>query len=87
MCLTEPPAVEQSAVVQPQVWAAAAISISRPAAPAWRRGSQFIGVAKLPPANCAPYLAGSLSACSIRTFSHGTSSSSAMIMGSMVLMP
>ena len=30
--------------------AAAAISICRPAAPTWRSGSQFIGVAVLPPA-------------------------------------
>ncbi len=54
MCWTTPEVVAQSAAAQPQVWAAAAISICRPAAPARRAGSQFIGVEKLPPANCAP---------------------------------
>ena len=39
------------------------------------------------PANCAPNLAGSLSACSMRTSFQSTSSSSAISMGSMVLMP
>jgi len=33
------------------------VSIQRPAAPTWRMGSQFVGVAVLPPASCVPYLA------------------------------
>ncbi len=87
MCMTMPVEVEQSPAAHFQVSAAAAISICRPAAPARRSGSQLNGVEKLPPANCGPYLTGSLSACWMRTFSHGTSSSSAISIGSMVLMP
>jgi hypothetical protein len=70
-----------------QVAAAAAMSICRPAAPARRSGSQLVGVAVLPPATCRPYFASSAIACSIVIDSHGTSSSSAMSIGSMVRMP
>src|SRR3984893_8394104 len=41
----------------------------------------------LPPATCWPYLAASSGSFSIRTFFQSTSSSSAMTMGSIVLMP
>jgi hypothetical protein len=47
----------------------------------------LFGVAVLPPAFCWPYFAWSRSACSIRTSAHGTSSSSAISIGSAVLMP
>ena len=70
----------------PHFCAAAAISIWRPPAPTWRSGSQFIGVAVLPPAICKPYF-GLRSACSTRTSFQSTSSSSAISMGSMVFTP
>jgi hypothetical protein len=38
----------------PHVAAAAAISMCRPTAPAWRSGSQLTGVLWLPPALCGP---------------------------------
>ena len=50
-------------------------------------GFQFIGVAKLPPANWKPYFCWSRSAWTIETASQSASSSSAMSIGSIVLMP
>ena len=61
--VTVPAVVSHSDAFTPHDAAAAATSICRPAAPIRRCSSQFIGVAVLPPANCEPYLAGSLSAC------------------------
>jgi hypothetical protein len=46
-----------------------------------------LGVAVLPPAFCGPYFVWSSEACSIFTASHGTSSSSAMSIGSAVFTP
>src|SRR5690606_3669957 len=53
----------------------------------WRMGIQFIGVAKLPPANCGPYFAMSVSPWTMRTCDQSASSSSAISIGSIVLMP
>ncbi len=61
--------------------------MARAAAPARRSGSQFMGVEKLPPANCAPYSFGSSGAWTMCTVFQSASSSSAMIIGSEVLMP
>ena len=63
------------------------MSMRRPAAPTRRIGSQFVGVAVLPPATCAWKRTVSSGACSTRTFFQSTSSSSAMSIGSIVLMP
>ncbi len=86
-CSTRPACVEHSASGTPQRAAAAAIISCRPAAPARRSGSQLIGVAIDPPANCGPYALSSRLACSTCTWLHSTSSSSAISMGSMVRIP
>ena len=86
-CVTTPLLVVSSATGTFHSAAAAASSSCRPAAPAARMGSQLVGVAVLPPATCAWYRDGSKSACSTRTLAQSTSSSSAMSMGSMVLIP
>jgi hypothetical protein len=67
--------------------AAAAISIWRPAAPTRRIGSQLVGVAVLPPARCGPYFGSSRSVCWTFTVFQSTSSSSAINIGSAVLIP
>src|SRR6266849_3664034 len=82
-----PEAVEHSASGTPQVCAAAATSICRPAAPICRMGSQLFGVAVLPPATCEPYLAKLTSACSIRTSFQSASNSSATSIGSITFTP
>src|SRR5262245_2183507 len=48
---TLPLAVVHSEAGTFHVWAAAVTSMARPAAPTWRKGSQFIGTALLPPAH------------------------------------
>ena len=60
--MTTPLEVVSDEAATPQRLAAASSSICRPAAPTWRIGIQFIGVAKLPPAIWKPYLRASLSA-------------------------
>ena len=85
--VTTPADVVHSEGFTPQVLAAAATSIARPAAPTRRIGTQLVGVAVLPPADCLSNFDGSNDACSTRTFFHSTSSSSAMSMGSIVLTP
>ena len=77
---TRPPARSTSA--PPRV-----TSIARAAAPTRRIGSQFVGVAVLPPATCRWYFVVSSVACSMRTFFQSTSSSSAMSIGSIVFTP
>ncbi len=67
--------------------AAADTSIMRALAPTWRIGTQFCGVAVLPPAICPAYLDASTSVCSMVTSFQSTSSSSAISMGSMVRTP
>src|SRR2546422_8717261 len=66
--------------------AAALISISRPAAPALRRGSHPDRVLRLPTVTWSPY-AGSASACITRTRRQSASSSSATIIGMAVRTP
>ena len=64
-------------------------SIMRAIAPTCRIGTQFCGVAVLPPAIWPAYLVppGSTSVCSMVTSFQSTSSSSAISIGSMVRMP
>lgn len=81
-CVTTPLAVVSSPTGTFHVFAAAARSMARAAAPTCRWVSKFIGVDCEPPANWMPYFASSLSACSTVTWLHSTSSSSAMIIGS-----
>ncbi|PYP94374.1 MAG: hypothetical protein DMD34_08845 [Gemmatimonadetes bacterium] len=69
-----------------QVSAAAAISISRAAAPALRSGSNPVRTLRLPTVNWSPY-AGSASACATRTRVQSASSSSATIIGIAVRTP
>jgi len=52
---TRPFAVVSSDSGTFHVSAAAAMTRYRPSAPTWRSGSQFVGVALLPPAFCGPY--------------------------------
>jgi hypothetical protein len=85
--MTRPACVVSSDAGTLQSCAAALTSIARPAAPTCRIGSQFIGVAMLPPANCPKYFLSSKSACSILTLFQSASSSSAMSIGSIVLTP
>jgi hypothetical protein len=85
--VTTPDAVVHSDSGTPHVCAAAVTSIARAAAPTWRIGIQLTGVAVLPPAPCAWYFVVSSDACSTRTFAQSTSSSSAMIIGSIVFTP
>src|ERR1700721_2769189 len=85
--MTRPDAVVSWVSSTPQVCAAAVTNIARAAAPTCRMGSQLVGVAVLPPALWAAYLAGLKSACSTLTLFQSTSSSSAISIGSMVLMP
>ena len=85
-CTTTPRSTAHSAAGTPQVRAAAPTSISRACAEAVRSGSQRLLTLELPPVNCSPNL-GSALACSRRTDSSGTSSSSATIMGSEVRTP
>src|SRR5262245_54668607 len=53
-CCTRPDAVEHSDAGTFHSFAPAATSIARAAAPPWRIGSQWLGTATLPPANCSP---------------------------------
>jgi hypothetical protein len=50
LSITLPASVESDAGATPHCLAAAATSMARAAAPAWRMGSQLFGVAVLPPA-------------------------------------
>src|SRR5688572_3113431 len=85
--MTRPDRVVSSVAGTLQRCAAAAISVWRTAAPTWRSGVQFCGVEKLPAASCDPYFAWSASAISMVTLLQSTSSSSAMIIGSMFITP
>jgi hypothetical protein len=80
-------AVSHSRAATFQRFAAAVTSICRAAAPTLRIGVHSGGVAMLPPATWRPYTAVSRSASSVRTCAHSTSNSSAMSIGSIVLMP
>jgi hypothetical protein len=82
-----PGVVAHSPGGQFQASAAAWISMARPTAPTLRRSSQLVAVERLPPECWRPNAAASLGACSMRTSSQATSSSSAMIIGSEVAMP
>jgi len=84
--MTRPDAVVSSPAGTLHWAAAAAINIWRAPAPICRIGIQLFGTAVLPPALCWPYFA-SRSPCSTVTSFQSTSSSSAMIIGSVVLMP
>ena len=52
-----------------------------------RISCHWVGIVSEPPENCMPYFCGSLSACSIRTRLQSASSSSAMIIGRLVVTP
>src|SRR5215472_1219294 len=54
--ITRPEDVVQSDGCTPHVWAAAAMNMARAPAPTWRIGTQFVGVAVLPPALWPAYL-------------------------------
>ena len=60
---------------------------ARPAAPTWRMGIQLIGRRGAAAGDLGDVFVSSKSACSILTVFQSTSSSSAISMGSMVLMP
>src|SRR5690606_1606986 len=68
-----------------QLWAAAPFSIALAVAPAMRRPAQRLRMPWLPPVNWLPNRPALKAACSTRTFSQGTSSSSARIMGMEVI--
>src|SRR5215472_10666711 len=85
-CNTLPEAVVNSLSGTFQVCAAASTNIRRPVAPTRRIGIQPLGVPVLPPVDCPPYFE-SRSACSTFTSFQSTSSSSAIIIGSVFLMP
>src|SRR5688572_2382280 len=86
-CITRPEAVVSSPAGTLHCCAAAATSICRTAAPTWRIGSQFVGVAVLPAAICPPYFCWFTSAPTTVTLAQSTSSSSAISIGSMFIMP
>src|SRR5688572_5769830 len=86
-CVTVAEAVSHSAAGTFHVCAAAPTSIARAAAPTRRSGSQWFGVALLPPATWPVNFTVSSPACSIFTVCQSTSSSSAMSIGSIVLIP
>jgi hypothetical protein len=86
-CDTVADAVSHSTAGTFHVCAAAPTSIARAAAPTRRRGSQWLGVALLPPATWLVNFTVSSPDCSIFTVVQSTSSSSAMSIGSIVLIP
>src|SRR5215831_17773419 len=69
---TWPDAVSQSDALTLQVFAAAATSIARAAAPTRREGSHSVGVARLPPANWFSNRVLSNGACSTVTVLQST---------------
>src|SRR5262249_43075368 len=85
-CSTRPEAVVNCSAGTFHCCAVAAMNICRPSAPTRRIGSHPLGVPVLPPVDCPPYFE-SRSACSTRTFFQSTSSSSAINIGSVFLMP
>jgi hypothetical protein len=85
--LTTPASAAQSAAATPKRFAAAAISISRAAAPATRRRSKLPRTLELPPVTCSPYLSLSAGACSARIFFQSGRSSSPRIMAKAVRTP